>query len=636
FEPKPGWHGYWENPGDAGLGLQLEWQLPMGVTAGKPRFPVPKPLLIGGLMNHVYEEPHAVLVDLDISPTVRVGTVLPVKVKGNWLACTDRICVPQSGAFDLELRAGDGRIDAADRARFDAWRAALPVPLDQPGRFAVKGTRYGIAIPFPASAALDRPWFFAANNDSIRHAAPQSARRVGNWLVIETEALPGAGPVHGLLRFGEGQGLLVRTAPGNIPQGGNAVAPLIADDKSIAASDGLPLLPLPLLLLAALAGGLFLNLMPCVFPILGLKALALAKAGGNEPEARRDALAYSAGVILSCLALGSLLLGLRAGGEEVGWAFQLQEPAFVLFLLLLMVAVAANLAGLFELRGFGGGDALTRRAGVSGSFWTGVLAAIVATPCTGPFMAAALGAALLLPAAEALLLFAALGLGIALPFLAIAYIPRLRAILPRPGPWLNGFRRAMAVPMALTALALGWLLWRQAGGAGLWIAITSAAGLLLVLWFYRSNADRMRYAGPALLAAIALLYIGAVRWLPGEAERAAGPTELHGQPFDGERLAALRAQGKPVFLYFTADWCVTCKVNEAAAIDRAETERLFRKKGITLMVGDFTRRDPAIARFLGEHGRSGVPLYLFYPAQGKVRELPQLLTVGVIADAVND
>ena len=632
FEPKAGWHGYWENPGDAGLGLQLEWSLPDGVRAGALQYPVPKPLLISGLMNHVYEAPHAILVDLELPDNLPAGKTLPIRVRGNWLGCTDTICVPQQGDFQLELQIGDGRIAATKRATFDRWRTALPVPLDQPARYETRDGRYRIAIPFPATAPLDQPYFFALTNESIRHAAPQTARRSGNWLIIETEALPNAKPIRGLLRFGKDQGILVEAVAGDIPKGGDAVEALIPSGKGNGEADAAPT-GLVWLLLAAIAGGLLLNLMPCVFPILGLKALALAKAGGSEKQARRDALAYSAGVILSCAALGGLMLALRAGGEEIGWAFQLQEPAFVLFLLLLMVAVTANLVGLFELRGFGVGDSLARQGGTAGSFWTGVLAALVATPCTGPFMAAALGAALLLPAIEALLLFAALGFGIALPFILIAYVPRLRQMLPRPGPWLGRFRLAMAVPMALTAIALGWLLWRQSGSEGLWIGLLASAALILLFTIYRVGVTRVRFAATILAVSTLILFAGAARMVPNTVE-ADSARQLGGAAFDEARLAALRAEGRPIFLYFTADWCVTCKVNEAAAINRAETEQLFREKGIVVMIGDFTRRDPAIARFLAAHGRSGVPLYLYYPARGTAVELPQILTPAIIAETV--
>lgn len=636
FEPKPGWHGYWENPGDAGLGLQLEWKLPEGVTASKAHFPVPKPLLIGGLMNHVYDDPHAILVDLQIAPALKAGTALPIEVAANWLACTDKICVPQQGRFTVQLVAGDGAIDAKQRIQFDQWRAAIPVPLDQPARYAVNGARYSIAIPYPVDAPLNRPYFFALTTERIRYAAPQSARRVGDWLVVETEAQGQAGSVEGLLRIGDGQGLLIRTVAGAIPEGGNSVAVLSADSKLTPAGPALP--ALQWLLLGALVGGLLLNLMPCVFPILGLKALALAKAGGDEREARRDALAYTAGVVLSCIALGAVMLSLRAAGQEVGWAFQLQEPAVVFGLLVLMVAVTANLAGLFELPGFTIGGSLARQPGVSGSFWTGILAALVATPCTGPFMAAAMGAAILLPTAEAMLLFACLGIGIALPFLLIAYIPRMRAMLPKPGVWLERFRRLMAIPMGLTALALLWLLSRLSGSGGLLIGGIAIGAMLALILGYRTVQRQFRKAPLALLIAAAVVILSGVQLLPKTVDEngkreAAFPGAL---PFDAGRLSELRTKGAPVFLYFTADWCVTCKVNEAAAINRDDTVRLFKEKGVKVMVGDFTRRDAAIARFLAEHGRSGVPLYLFYPAQGEVRELPQILTPDIIVEAVEN
>ncbi len=633
FEPKPGWHGYWENPGDAGLGLQLEWKLPEGVTAGKLRYPVPKPLLIGGLMNHVFEDPHAILVDVEIDDQIRPGTRLPISVAGNWLACTDSICVPQQGRFTLELVSGNGLVNAAQRIQFDNWRSTIPVPLDQPARYAVKGKTYQLAIPYPAAAPLNRPYFFALSTEGIRYAAPQQARRSGDWLVIETEVQGVPRAVEGLLRIGDGQGLLIHSVPGVIPTGGDTIPVLGSKDKQPVPFFETP--GSPLLLLGAFFGGLLLNLMPCVFPILGLKALALARAGGDEQSARADALAYSAGVIVSCVALGGMILGLRAGGKEVGWAFQLQEPAFVLFLLLLMVAVTANLAGLFELRGFDLGNKLTQHPGNSGSFWTGVLAALVATPCTGPFMAAALGAALLLPAFEAILLFATLGLGIALPFLMIAYVPRLRAMLPKPGPWLYRFRTAMAVPMGLTALALAWLLWRQVGETGLWVGIVASMLTLFLLAMQTTMGGLFRHSGIAMIGLLLLIFVGASRWLPDDEATSVQSANLLGEPFDAQRLVRLRAEGKPVFLYFTADWCVTCKINEAAALNVSETAKLFREKDITIMVGDFTKRDPAIARFLAEHGRSGVPLYLYYPPQGQQQILPQILTPAIVADAVS-
>jgi thiol:disulfide interchange protein len=373
----------------------------------------------------------------------------------------------------------------------------------------------------------------------------------------------------------------------------------------------------------AVLGGLLLNVMPCVFPILSLKALSLARAGGDERSARRDAAAYAAGVIGVCLALGAVLLALRAGGAAVGWAFQLQDPRVILFLLLLVTAIALNLAGLFQLPSFGRGGGLAGRDGAAGAFWTGALAAFVATPCTGPFMGAALGAALVLPEAAALAIFAGLGLGLALPFLLLGFVPALRRRLPRPGPWMQRLRRILSVPMFLTALGLAWIFERQAGGEGLLIALAAVAVLATALWWAGRRHKWLPIAAGAAAAALALAFLP-MAVAPAEAQAGGA---LNAQPFSEARLAALRAQGKPVFLYFTADWCVTCKVNEKAVLERAEVARGFRAKGVTVLVGDWTRGNGEIGRFLEKHGRSGVPLYLWYAPGGEAEVLPQILTV---------
>lgn len=638
MRPDAGWHGYWQNPGDAGVGLVLNWKLPKGVAVGAPRFPVPDTLIISGFMNYIYKAPHAILVDVKITPDVAPGTKLPVSVDAEWLACTDRVCVPQRGSLALELVVGAGKVGASNRAQFDVWRAALPVPLDREALYLVKGKTIQIAVPFPANAGLAEPYFFPTTLELFDYVALQKSRRVGDWLVIETQLLPdfnGQPPesIEGLLRIGKDQGLLIKAKAGVVPAGG------ILGATGDAGPSVTPTPPLYWLLLAALTGGVLLNIMPCVFPILGLKALALAKAGGDESAARTDALAYTAGVVLSCIALGGLMLALRAGGQEVGWAFQLQSPGFVLFLLLLMVGVTANLAGLFELRSFSGGSTLTARSGSLGSFWTGVLAAAVATPCTGPFMAAALGAALLLPTVQALLLFASLGLGIALPFLLLAFIPTLRRRLPKPGPWLHTFRTFMAVPMGLTALALLWLLWRLSGQVGLLIGAAAAVVLLVLIWglrrWTRSGAGLSLIAigGALALSAAYVLYV-----LPTSttAMRSSASAWFLSQPFDERLLAKLRAEGKPVLVYFTADWCVTCKINETAVLETADAAKLFADNNVTILRGDFTRSDPAIVRFLYQQQAVGVPLYMYYPKGGEGKKLPQLLTTAILSDAVTE
>lgn len=626
MDPKPGWHDYWVNPGDAGTPLELSWILPAGASAGPVRAPVPETLIVSGFMNHIYKAKHAFLVDLKVPQSAIVGQKLDIKVNARWSACSDLVCVPEGATLSVPMTIGTGAIAKPNRARFDEWRSALPVPLDRKALYAIDGSRIDIAIPYPRSADASRVWFFAQSENLFRYAAPQTARRSGDWLIVSGEVKePFAGEIAGLLRFNDAQGLEVRATPGTIPIGGAAISVL---GKGAAAEGSEPPLGFGWIFAFSVLGGLLLNLMPCVFPILGLKALSLAKMGGDEREARRDAVAYTVGIILSCLVLGGIMLALRAAGEEVGWAFQLQDPVIVLLLLLLMVAVTANLAGLFDVGGIGAGEKLTRKGGISGSFWTGVLAAVVATPCTGPFMAAAMGAALLLPASLALLIFAGLGFGLALPFLAIAFIPLLRKRMPRPGPWMVRFRQWMAVPMALTSLALLWLLYQLAGFSGVLIGGTAAL-IILSRLFELGRKQKSGSPRKIVVAAILGITVAALLIMDKAAIVAPAPQPMKegSVAFDEERLASLRVEGKPVFLYFTADWCVTCKVNEKAAIDRTETSAAFAKAGIQTMVGDYTRRDPDITRFLAKHGRSGVPLYLYYPPNAEARVLPQILTV---------
>jgi thiol:disulfide interchange protein len=388
-----------------------------------------------------------------------------------------------------------------------------------------------------------------------------------------------------------------------------------------------------LTLLAAVAGGFILNAMPCVFPILSLKALSLARSGESQGAARTEALAYSAGIILTCMALGGAILLLRAGGESVGWAFQLQNPHIILVLLLLMTTIGLNLAGLFDLPSLSFNRRQSRDDKPSEAFLTGVLAAFVATPCTGPFMGLALGSALFLPSAAALGVFAGLGFGLALPFLLIGYIPALRARLPKPGAWMSTFRRVLAVPMLLTALGLGWVLGRQSGTNALMLGMAGAVLLALALWWLGLRQKRGSSAGITIVALVAAIALPL-----GLSARFASPatpvaTTAGQAAFSEARLADLRARDKPVFVYFTADWCLTCKVNEKTAIERVSVRAAFDRKGIEVLVGDWTSGDPAISRFLESMGRSGVPLYLFYPAGGGAPQiLPQILTPSLLEE----
>jgi thiol:disulfide interchange protein len=609
MHPHPGWHGYWLNPGDAGQPTSAEWRLPQGAVAAPLRYPVPDRLLIGGLMNYVFARDYALAADLALPRPLAPGETLPVAASLKYLACTDRICVPESAEVS-------GTLGPGVPAQVAAAKQALPRPLGTPARFARDGATVRIGIPLPAAVRVGAPYFYPATDGALDYAAPQRVSRNGDWLIVETKAGPkAAAALEGVLAIGTGEGFAVAAAPGPVPAAGTPVAaPAEAGWRAILLALG-----------GALLGGLLLNVMPCVFPILSLKALSLARAGGSARAARAEGLAYTGGIVLVCLGLGAALLALRAGGAPAGWAFQLQDPRVALFLLLLIGALTLNLAGLFELPTFGAGDSLAGRGGATGAFWTGALAAFVATPCTGPFMGAALGAALVLPVAAGLAVFAGLGLGLALPFLALGFVPALRRRLPRPGAWMNRLRRILAVPMGLTALWLAWLLWREAGAKALLVGAAALLLLALAVWWGGRHRGRLAALPALAVTAAALLVVPAT---PVARVEAAGT--LGAEPFSAARLAALRAGKRPVFVYFTADWCLTCKVNEKAVLERAEVADVFRKRKVAVLVGDWTRGDPEIGRFLESQGRSGVPLYLWYPPGKDAQVLPQILTAGAL------
>ncbi|MXO85791.1 thiol:disulfide interchange protein [Altererythrobacter aurantiacus] len=616
------WHGYWSNPGDAGIGMELDWDLPPGWQAGVPQYPVPQLLEISGLINHIYEGDYAVLVPISVPEGARAPASQTIRLAADYLACTDKICVPESAQLATSFD------ELAEPDRFAEWQGAIAPLIDSTARFETARGRLRLAIPLPASLRLDAPHVFVGNRELVQYGARQDFYREGDLLVAEIPLADSAvsqnGAVEGILSFGSGQESGVRfiAEPGEVP---GDLPPL---DPAREQTGG----ALALLLLAAMAGGLVLNVMPCVFPILSLKALSLARSGGAAGEARGEALAYTAGAVLACVALGGLLLLLRAGGEEVGWAFQLQEPGVVVALLVLASVLTANFAGLFEFPGL----PIRGSGKPANAFVTGLLAAFVATPCTGPFMAAALGAALLLPPASALLLFASLGLGLALPFLLLGFVPALRRRLPAPGPWMERFRRWMALPMGLTALALVWLTTRIGGQGFALIAMVLLFGVLLAFAVFGrlQRAGKLAWPALALIAAPFLIFAGFAFPASYSQQAIAGEASLLSpQDFGTERLAEARASGRPVFVWFTADWCLTCKVNERVAIEREATRAAFEAAGVVAIRGDWTRRDPEITRFLAERGAAGVPLYLWYPAGGgEPEQLPQILTPDMLPE----
>jgi DsbC/DsbD-like thiol-disulfide interchange protein/cytochrome c biogenesis protein CcdA len=603
---KPGWHGYWLNPGDAGLPMKVEWQLPPGWTAGALRYPVPTRLTIAGLMNYVYEHDYAVLVPLK-APADAKG-VVPIRAQAQWLACTDQVCVPESGTLSLDLPVGSG---SPNRTQFDEWRRALPRPLASLAHFQIAGGKIRVGIPLPRDVKVEKPYLFPAIDGPVDYAGEQHFSRKDDLLIAELPRKRGEpAQFSGVLALGDNRGLDIEAVPGPVPQGGSPLGSLGVSALLWA-------------VVSAIAGGILLNLMPCVFPILALKALHLARSGGDSGHARRDALAYAAGAIVGTGALGIALVAIRAGGSAAGWAFQLQDPRTIMLLLLLATAITGNLVGLFELPTVGGS------ARPAGSFGTGALAAFVATPCAGPFLGAALGTALLLPIAGSVAVFSALGLGLAMPFLAVAFIPPLRQRLPTPGAWMHRLQRFLAIPMGATAVAALWLLYREAGQQALWIGIGAAAVLAVALAIIGRN-QRIGAAVPVFgLALAGVTLVAAIGFAPDKEQTSAAAPE--GAAVWSE--AAVNrdlAQGHPAFVYFTADWCLTCKVNEAAAIDRKPVRDAFKAAGVQVLAGDWTNGDPEITRFLESRGRAGVPLYLWYAPGKAVEELPQVLTPAML------
>ena len=605
MRPAPGWHGYWLNPGDAGLPMTLDWVLPAGFSAGPLRYPVPTRLMVAGLMNYVFERDYAVLVRLKV-PMDAKG-VIPIRANARWLACTDKICVPEQGQLALDLPVGSG---TPDRAEFDAWRKGLPQPLATLAHFEFSRGKLSVAIPLPASVEIKDPYVFPVTDKLLDYEAPQRFRRSGDWVIADLSSNAPPETFSAVLAVGDGRGLEFSAVPGIVPAGGTSLGAVGWHAVILA-------------IVGAIAGGMLLNLMPCVFPILALKALHVSRIGQEGRQARTDALAYTAGAVVGTGALGALLLAIRAAGAEAGWAFQLQDPRTIMLLLLLATAITANLLGLFELPVLGG------RSQAAGSFGTGALAAFVATPCAGPFLGAALGTALLLPPLGSVAVFAALGLGLALPFLLVAFVPAIRDRLPRPGAWMDRLKRFLAIPMWASAAAALWLLYRQTGERGLMIGIAATIGLLFAL--FEAGRLQRKGQGGAWGGAVAALALAAVAISLVPARSEASRSVAGAEPWSEARLATYVRQHRPVFVYFTADWCLTCKVNETAAIDRSEVRDSFKKARVQVLVGDWTNGNPAITRFLESRGRAGVPLYLWYAPGKEPEELSQVLTPAMLS-----
>ena len=621
----PGWHTYWKNPGDAGAPTEIQWTLPPGWKAGPIQWPRPKRLPVGPLMDYGYEGTPWLLTSL-IAPADATGPVT-IKAAVSWLVC-QQICIPEDTTLTLTLASGKQEPDPAVANDFASARALLPVASPWKLNYALgNNLDLYVAAPSLAAAHPTSADFFPATAGIIKNAAPQLVGYTKDGLVLRLTPGPKVGGVlEGLVVLtssdGSIQALDVSVPPGPVPP---------AEFGTAASGE----LNLWLAILFALAGGLILNVMPCVLPILAMKALSLASHGS---EGRKESFAYTAGAVLSFATLGLAIIALREGGQTVGWGFQLQSPIAVAGFALLVFAVALNLSGLFEVGSITAGEGLATRGGMAGAFFTGVLAVAVAAPCTAPFMAAALGFALTQSAASALAVFVALGLGFALPFLLLGVWPRLLAFIPKPGAWMLIFKQFLAFPMYAAAAWLVWVLAQQAGPRG--VALVSAAMIALALaaWLWsvtRNLTGRGRGIG-ALMALIVLacgLY--GVSLLRDAAATPAAQTSKLGESYSATKLASLRAANRPVFVDATAAWCITCLVNEEAVLSRDSVKSAFATKNVAYLVADWTNQNPEVTALLKENGRSGVPLYLYYaPGARAPIILPQILTESGVLGAL--
>ncbi len=664
FDIRDGWHTYWRNPGDSGQATQLAWTLPPGIAAGDIVWTTPHRFELAPLVNYGYAKHALHLIKLTAASDLKSGAPLDLVAKASWLVCAD-VCIPESADLHLRLpvQAGGAAADPAEAPKFAAARADLPSTAPAASTASVVdgnlvlrlGSDWGASLTGLKSLA-----FYPYDDGVIEYAAPQTLTRKEGSAELSLKLgyqPPQSGPVRGVLIVTSRRGtdsisvpfeIAATLAPGSAAPPGAGAAPRfvpIPGGAATAPQHG-EAPALPVLMLLAVLGGLVLNLMPCVFPVLSIKAIGLVEQAKKHPAAvRTKGFVFAAGVIASMLTLAAVLLALRAGGEQIGWGFQLQSPLFVTLMMYLLLAVGLNLSGVFEIGGglAGVGDALTQGDGYRASFFTGVLTTLVATPCTAPFMAAAVGAALTQSPLVALSIFAALGLGLALPYLLLSLAPWMRRALPRPGAWMDTLKQVFAFPMYASAAWLIWVLAQQTSSIGLGAALAGAILIGLAAWAYQKSkgasvggrwtALATALAAALLAVALPLRFADVATASPAAQSPTAGEASEQWQPYDAARVAELRARGTPLLVNFTASWCLTCLVNERNAFADPKVRRIFRDKGVTLMKGDWTNRDAAITKALADFDRAGVPLYVVYnslPGASAPVVLPQLLTAGIV------
>lgn len=605
------WHVYWRNPGDSGEAPSIAWTLPAGFTAGAVQWPAPARIPVGPLTNFGYGGMALLPVILHVPYDLGGAKDADVRAHLKWLICDPEECIPGEAALSLVLPIDVAVVPSNSKPLFDTVRKRIPVPAPASWRLSASATPEDVTLSVRGVDAplAQQPFFFPYGREAIEPSAPQPVTRDADGFRLRLRRWPQATAtaLDGVLTIGE--------------QSYAVAVPIAAAGFSIE----------PLLL--ALAGGVLLNLMPCVFPVLALKALALVSlAGEGRRRARQHGILYGIGVVVSFWVLAGALLMVRAGGEQLGWGFQLQSPIVVTALAALFFWMALTLLGVSTIGAsiMGVGNSLTVGEGYRSAFFTGVLATVVATPCTAPFMGAALGYALVQPPAVALAVFTSLGVGLALPYVAVTFVPGFGALLPRPGAWMETLEQLLAFPLLATVVWLVWVASRQGGPA----AVLATLSVLLLLGFAAWVAGRS--TGRWSRGAVAIAIVGAFALGSTIAPTASAPitasSAVAWEPYSAARLGELLRQGRPVFVDFTAAWCVTCQVNKQLVLETEAVAAKMRELGIVAVRADWTRPDPDISRALRQFGRDGIPLYVLYSGRQNdpPRILPQLLTSEIV------
>lgn len=634
FKLEPGWHVYWVNAGDSGEPPKIHWQLPAGITAGEMQYPAPKRLPLGPLMDYGYEE--EVLFPMAMQTTSELaGGEAHLASKVSWLVCRE-VCLPGKTDLDVSRKIDQSGSAAApvqpDRQIFDRLIGRLPKPLPPSASAVFAGTPEGMKLAVLIGKKTTGAEFFPFEKEIIHNPAAQVAQPTDKGVILSLTKEEGVtslpSQLHGVVVLANGESYELTAQPGKIP-------PVASSSGSSA--------DLPRNAALAFLGGIILNLMPCVFPVLFLKGLSLVQSSSEErSRLRKHGAVYTLGILVSFWVVVAVLLAFRAGGQQLGWGFQLQSPTFLALTAMLLFFLGLSLAGQFELGLLltSAGSGLAQKQGYLGSFFTGVLATVVATPCTAPLMGAAIGFALSQNAAMTFVVFTSLALGLAAPYVALTLRPGWTRLLPAPGAWMEVLKQATSVPIFATVI---WLVWvfTQSTGPDAMFGLLAALLLLAVTGWILGRWPAKRPASLVGLFVI-LLAIGISVW--SVRNLASHPVAAEGKQSSGlqwiawtpDAVEKYRGEGKAVFVDFTASWCLSCQVNERVVLDRSDVQSKFAQSGVVLLRADWTQHDEAIEQALAKLGRNGVPTYALYlPGEQEAHVLPEVLTAGIVMDALS-